>query len=76
MERDVDRVISNLNSIHLGDLDRIAGRLEEARRTLEQLDAQDLVASIQEAQRAIRQGDVPLFRRRVQHVVSRLGHLR
>jgi len=31
---------------------------------------------LSEAEDALGRGDAPLFRKRVQHVVSRLGHLR
>ncbi len=76
MDNPIDRVIVTLNSLHVGDVDRILARLEEAEATLRQLAEEELVEKIGEARGAIQKGDVPLFRKRLQHVVSRLGHLR
>ena len=72
----VDRAISTLNSLQIGEMERIRRRLVEVRRSLEEVGEPNLLAKLEEAQTAIVQGDVPLFRKRIQHVVSRLGHLR
>jgi cobalamin biosynthesis protein CobD/CbiB len=72
----IDRAIVTLNSLQMGDVDRILVRLEQVSELLRDLSQEALVQSIQEAHEAIRQADLPLFRKRVQHVVSRLGHLR
>jgi hypothetical protein len=72
----IDRAIVTLNSLKLGDVDRILLRLEQVTEVLRELSQEELVQSIQEAREAIRRADLPLFRKRVQHVVSRLGHLR
>jgi hypothetical protein len=76
MDNAIDRVISTLNSLQIGDLDRIAVRLDEASRLLGEIEQPDLVEKVDEAREAIRRGDVPLFRKRLQLVVSRLGHRR
>lgn len=76
MENSIDRLITTLNSLHVGDLDRITARLEEASRELSAIEQPDLVEKVEEARQAIRRGDVPLFRKRLQMVVSRLGHRR
>ncbi|MFQ5767262.1 MAG: hypothetical protein ACE5ID_04690 [Acidobacteriota bacterium] len=69
-------VISTLNNLKMGDLDRIARHLNEVRQDLRRLELKNLAAMVQEAGEAIERGDAALFRRRIQHVVSRLGHLR
>jgi hypothetical protein len=76
MDNAVDRVIVTLNSLQVGAVDRILIRLDEAQSALQDLAEEELVATLAEARVAIRSGDVPLFRKRVQHVVSRLGHRR
>ena len=76
MDDRIDRAIVTLNSLQMGDVDRILLRLEQVTEVLTDLSQEALVQSIQEAREAIRQADLPLFRKRVQHVVSRLGHLR
>jgi hypothetical protein len=76
MKETISRAISTLNSLGVGDLDRIHLRLGEVESDLAGLGAQELVEMLTDARGALDGGDVPLFRRRVQHVVSRLGHLR
>ena len=76
MDNPVDRAIQTLNSLQRGDLDLIRLRLGQVGRDLRDLGHEDLAAALEEARTALGRGDAPLFRRRVQHVVSRLGHLR
>ena len=77
MTSPVDRAISTLNSLHIGDIDRIVSRLGEVRTDLEGVVSDpEILTRIDDARQAITSGDLPLFRKRVQNVVSRLGHLR
>ena len=76
MDTPIDRVISALNSIRVGDLDRIDALLGEVRDTLLALGELEMIERVDEARQAIARGDVPLFRKRVQLIVSRLGHRR
>ena len=76
MKQTISRAISTLNSLGVGDLDRIRQRLDEVESDLSSLGEQDLVGMLADARSALDNVDIPLFRRRVQHVVSRLGHLR
>jgi hypothetical protein len=76
MDTPIDRVISALNSIRVGDLDRIDALLGDVRGTLLGLDEPELIERVDEARQAIARGDVPLFRKRIQLIVSRLGHRR
>lgn len=76
MSGSLDRLISTLNSIHIGELDRILSRLEGVRTGLREIHRPELEDCLDQAQRAIQHGDLGLFRKRIQHLVSRLGHLR
>jgi hypothetical protein len=76
MKQTISRAISTLNSLGVGDLDRIRRRLDEVESDLSSLGEQGLVEMLADARSALDKIDIPLFRRRVQHVVSRLGHLR
>jgi DNA integrity scanning protein DisA with diadenylate cyclase activity len=76
MKKTISRAISTLNSLGVGDLDRIRKRLDEVMADLGTLEAEELITMLTDARTALDRGDVPLFRRRVQHAVSRLGHLR
>ena len=76
MSSAIDKAIGTLNSIRVGELGRILVRLGEIRGTLETIGDPDLLDALEQAREAISTGDLPIFRKRVQHVVSRLGHLR
>lgn len=76
MSRTIDRAIGTLNSIRTGELSRILARLGEVQGALEELGEPALLGVLEEARQALSEGDLPIFRKRLQHVVSRLGHLR
>ena len=69
------QLIAFINAIQVGDLDRIEGKLTEAKAACEAMGQADLAESLTEAQTALDGLDMKLFRKRVQHVVARLGHL-
>ncbi|MFQ5719091.1 MAG: hypothetical protein ACE5IK_06045 [Acidobacteriota bacterium] len=76
MSDTIDQAISTLNSLAIGQVDVLLRRLQEARALIKDDGAPELLEALDEAREAISAGDLPLFRKRVQHVVSRLGHLR
>ena len=73
---DESNLIAQLNSLSMGELDSLQGKLEEAERGCRELGHQDLGDRLQEARQALRQCDTRTFRKQVETVVSRLGHLR
>lgn len=70
------QLIAFLNALSLGDLESLLGKLDEARGALATLGHDDLVATIGDAQGALRAGDVKTYRRKVQTAIARLGHLK
>ena len=72
---DAKQLIAFLNAIHVGQLDSIEAKLGEATAACERLGAHDLVESLADAKEALDGLDMKRYRKRVQHVVSRLGHL-
>ena len=72
----LSKVIAQLNSLSRGDLASIEGRLREAHHCCLELAELDLAAKLDAASEALRSGDVKTYRRNVETVVSRLGHLR
>jgi len=76
MKEEISRAISTLNSLAIGDMDRIRRRLQEVQCSLQEMGQPELRDLLSEAITAVGRGDVPLFRSRVHQVVSRLGHLR
>ena len=68
--------IANLNAINIGDLDVIRGKLEAAREGCLEINQPDLADKLREAVEALDQADLKTYRRRVEAVVSKLGHMR
>lgn len=72
----LDSLIATLNTIELGDVDKIRARLLEIRGELEQRELAELVEKLEESLSALGRGDLQDFRRLKATIVSRLGHLR
>jgi len=70
------QLIAFLNALHRQDLDSIAAKLEEARTSCLSLGQTELAGKLEEAATALRSADVKTYRRNLETVVSRLGHLR
>ena len=70
------QLIAFLHALNLGDLEALSVKLREAHGACLALDRPELAACLDEAAGALRQGDVKTYRRRLETVVSRLGHLR
>jgi hypothetical protein len=70
------QLIAFVNALTLGDLDALAAKLGEARRACVGLGRPELAECLDEAAGALRCGDVRTYRRKLETVVSRLGHLR
>jgi hypothetical protein len=70
------QLIAFLNAMTCGDLDSIATKLEEARAACVGLGESGLSDKLVEAKGALVVGDLKTFRKRVQTVVSDLGHVR
>jgi hypothetical protein len=70
------QLIAFLNSIQVGDLDAIQGKLRQAREACEELAQPELSSTLQEAADALSALDVRTYKKRVATVISRLGHVR
>ena len=70
------QLIAFLNALSCGDLEAITAKLEEARVSCLDLGQSELAAKLAEASAALRAADLKTYRRNVETVVSRLGHLR
>ena len=73
---DHQQLITYLNAIHVGDVEAIRGKLDEAQRACIELQQQELADKLAEASSALAAADVKTYRRRVETVLSRLGHLK
>ena len=75
-DMDSSQLIASLNAINIGDLDVIRAKLEQAREACRAIDQPELADKLQEAVEALDQADLKTYRRRVETVVSKLGHIR
>jgi len=76
MATDPSKIIATLNSLHLGEMDSIRSKLEQAREDCVAIEQEALAARLVEAASALGRADVKTYRKRVESVISQLGHLR
>jgi hypothetical protein len=70
------KIIAELNALNVGEMSSIRGKLDEARRACLELDQAELADRLVEASQALERADLKTYRKRVESVVARLGHLR
>lgn len=70
------QLIAYLNALGVGELDGIKGKLLEAREACLGLERPDLADKLEQAAMALDGADMKTYRKRVETVVSSLGHLR
>lgn len=71
-----NQLIAFLNAMTCGDLESMAGKLEEARRACLDLEDEDLSSKLSEAREALLSGDLKTYRKRLETAVARLGHMK
>jgi hypothetical protein len=70
------QLIAALNSIGVGELDGVRAALSEARQACSAMQQEELADKLTEAEGALLQGDMETYRKRLETVIARLGHLR
>jgi len=70
------QLIAFLNSINIGALEGIQGKLDQASTACRNLDQQELAELLSEAGTSLGRADMKTYRKRIATVVARLGHLR
>jgi hypothetical protein len=73
---DLQQLIAFLNAIQVGPLEDIRGKLGEARGRCVDLGQLELADKLAEAQAALDAVDLKTYRKRIETVISRLGHLK
>jgi hypothetical protein len=73
---DTSQLIAALNSINVGELDGVRVKLNEARQACVALQQEELANKLTEAEGALLQADLGTYRKRLETVIARLGHLR
>ncbi len=72
----VSQLIAYLNALHVGEMDGILAKLAEARRVCVDLDRSELADKLDEASEALSRADLKRYRKSVETVIARLGHVR
>jgi hypothetical protein len=70
------QIIGSLNALHRRELGVIRTTLNEARRACLELRQETLAQQLDEADQALRNADLRTYRKRVETVIARLGHLK
>lgn len=70
------QLIAFLNALNVGDVGALGAKLDEASTACAQLGHEDLSVHLSQARAALSTGDVKTYRKRIETVVARLGHLR
>ena len=73
---DESSLIALLNSLSVGELDNLQAKLQEAEQGCRDLGHSELGDRLGEAVEALAKCDTRTYRKQVETVVSRLGHLR
>jgi hypothetical protein len=69
-------LILRLNNLGIGDLGVLRTRLGTIRNELVEMGQADLSARMDQAMKALADGEIDEYRRLVNQIVSRLGHVR
>jgi len=73
---DISQLIAYLNALNVGEMDAIRDKLEQARQTCLDLQQAELADYLGDASRALSNADLKTYRKRVETVIARLGHIR
>lgn len=73
---DYSKLIAALNALNVGELSGLRTKLAEAKQACVDLDQRDLADKLAEAEQALLRADLSTYRKRVETVIARMGHLR
>jgi len=73
---DATQLIAYLNALDRGEVDAIRAKLEQARQACIELDQTQLAEQLSHASRALADADTKRYRKCVETVIARLGHVR
>ena len=76
MSMNPSQLVIHLNALNVGEIASIRGKLEQALQACVDLDQADLVSKLTEARQALELADMKTYRKRVETVIARLGHIK
>jgi hypothetical protein len=72
----IEKLIAGLNALNLGELDGVRSRLATLGQACREIDQTELAAMLNEADTALKSADMKIYRKRLETVIARLGHLK
>ncbi len=76
MNMTTGQLMAYLHAIRVGAMDGIQAKIDTAREACLELDQDELAQTLNEASAALVQADLKTYRKRMETVISRLGHVR
>jgi hypothetical protein len=73
---DRSQLMAFLQSLTVGELAGIRTKLDQAREACIEIEQGDLAEKLHQAERALDDADMRTYRKRVETVIARLGHVR
>ena len=73
---DASQLLAYLHAINVGEMDGIRAKLHEAQQACRELEQEELAAILSEAEAALEEADLKTYRKRMETVIAKLGHLR
>lgn len=70
------QIITFLNSLSVGETESISSKLKEAEAACKDLGQDEAAQRLAQAREALAQADAPAFRKHVEAVVSKIGHVK
>ncbi len=76
MSMNPNQLVIHLNALHVGEIAGIRAKLDEAHQACLALEQEELAQKLAEARAALEVADMTTYRKRVETVIARLGHIR
>ncbi len=76
MAMNASQILAHLKALRVGDLEALRGKLQAAREACDEIEQGDLASKLDEAMSALARADMKTYRKRVETVISKLGHIR
>ena len=70
------QLVVHLNALNVGEMDTVMTKLSEARDACLEIEQAELADKLGEAVEALERADLKTYRKRVETVIARLGHIK
>ena len=76
MAMNAAQLVVHLNALNVGEMDSVMIKLAKAREACVEIEQAELADKLDEAVEALQRADLKTYRKRVETVISRLGHIK